>query len=617
MFSDLRLHGSIGPVEYFVFVGGHSVFNTYFYEEEPSSIRFFSRGNEFTMTNEGVHYKGTGGNFCEYMFGVEKPLKDLMKKEISNRLIMFGAFIDNNEKVVFTNDTEGGESFYRLFLQGHAVKNYYFFVSSDYSGDYKKRQKHMLRAVGKFLKRTSLIAEDMDTELLNGFLSELKEKNSTIFIFKLIHNGNQKFYRSFTKLYSEKRPLSHSEELHIEDIVARYNIDRYQQERMKIDIMYRHPDNKRVVDEYRDLLLSEISKDTFRHSEFARLRRLRTLGIRNNIPSILFDTLDELLLRGKKIQELQEPEYLRETRSILQSLFFKDPSLKKHLINEDILRLIKAKQMAYSKGDKGFEQILLDTVRACDEIARENNDFSLFEEFTSIVTYFDRYDNVHTLLSQVAFMENVAFTEDSLRSLIGNKKEFDKLDDKLFDDIFVKELLNNKYITGYGRRKIKVISRGIKRITAGDASLKDIVTELKTIEDEERFYGQVHTALKERMRSFFLSLDTKKGQDKIREDIARELAEKGVVKEVPKRLFDKIFLDLRKESFYLNHLLPLIIQKKETALREDFLNNSGLDRFYLETLEKEYFENRKLDSTLLELIREGSELSHVGGGERI
>jgi hypothetical protein len=35
--------------------------------------------------------------------------------------------------------------------------------------------------------------------------------------------------------------------------------------------MYRHPDNKRVVDEYRDLLLSGISNDTFQHSEFARL----------------------------------------------------------------------------------------------------------------------------------------------------------------------------------------------------------------------------------------------------------------------------------------------------------------------------------------------------------
>ncbi len=617
MISDLRLHGSIGPVEYFAFVGGASAFNTYFYEEGPSSIRFFSKGNEFTMTDEGIHYKGTGGSFCEYMFGVEKPLKDLVKKTIANRLIMFGAFPDKDEKVIFTNDTEGRESFYRLFFQGHAVKNYYFFVSSDYSGDYKKRQKNILRAAGKFLKRTNLIAEDLDTELLDGFLTELKEQNSTVFIFKLIHNRNQKFYRAFTNFYSDKRLLSHSDELFIEDIAARHDIDRYQQERIKIDIMYRHPDNKRVVDEYRDLLLSGISKDTFQHSEFARLRRLRTLGIRNNIPSVLFDTLDELLLRGRKIQEIEEPDYLRETRSILQSLFFKDPSLKKHIINEDIVRLIKAKQMAYSEGDKGFEQILLDTVRACDEFARENNDFSLFEEFTSIVTYFDRYDNVHTLLSQLAFMENVAFTEDSLRSLIGNKKEFDKLDIRLFDDIFIRELLNNKYITGYGRRKINAISKGIKKISAGDASLKDIITELNMIADGEILYRHVHAALKERMRSFFSGLDTKKGRDKIREDIARELAEKGIVNEVSKRLFDKVFLDLRKESFYLNHLLPLIIHNKDTALREDFLNNSGLDRFYVEIIEKEYFEKRSLGVSLLELIREGSELSRAGGGERI
>ena len=617
MISDLRLHGRIGPAEYFAFVGGASAFNTYFYEEGPSSIRFFSKGNEFTMTDEGIHYKGTGGSFCEYMFGVEKPLKDLVKKTIANRLIMFGAFPDKDEKVIFTNDTEGRESFYRLFFQGHAVKNYYFFVSSDYSGDYKKRQKNILRAAGKFLKRTNLIAEDLDTELLDGFLTELKEQNSTVFIFKLIHNENRKLYRAFTNFYSDKRLLSHSDELFIEDIAARHDIDRYQQERIKIDIMYRHPDNKRVVDEYRDLLLSGISKDTFQHSEFARLRRLRTLGIRNNIPSVLFDTLDELLLRGRKIQEIEEPDYLRETRSILQSLFFKDPSLKKHIINEDIVRLIKAKQMAYSEGDKGFEQILLDTVRACDEFARENNDFSLFEEFTSIVTYFDRYDNVHTLLSQLAFMENVAFTEDSLRSLIGNKKEFDKLDIRLFDDTFIRELLNNKYITGYGRRKINAISKGIKKISAGDASLKDIITELNMIADGEILYRHVHAALKERMRSFFSGLDTKKGRDKIREDIARELAEKGIVNEVSKRLFDKVFLDLRKESFYLNHLLPLIIHNKDTALREDFLNNSGLDRFYVEIIEKEYFEKRSLDVSLLELIREGSELSRAGGGERI
>lgn len=610
MINDLRLHGTIGPVEYFAFVGGAGALNTYFYEEEPSGIRFFSRGNEFMMTEEGISYKGTGGSFCEYMFGVEKPFKDIMKRTIANRLIMFGAFLDENERVVFTNDTEGRESYYRLFLQGHAVKDYYFFVSSDFTGDHRKRQKQVLRSVGKFLKRTNLITEDMDTELLNGFLTELKEKDSTVFVFKLVHRGNQQFYKAFTGFYSKERSLSADEEHFVEDIALAHDIDRYQQERMKIDIMYRHPDNKRVVDEYRDILLSGTSKEPLQHFEFARLRRLRTLGIRNNIPSVLFETLDDLLLRGRKIQEIEEPEYLRETRAILQSLFFKDPSLKRHIINEDIVKLVKAKQMAESQGDKGFEQILLDTVRACDEIARETSDFGFFEEFTSIVTYFDRYDNVSKLLSQVAFVENAAFTEDSLRSLIGNKKEFDRLDQKLFDEVFIKELLINKYIAAYGKKKISTISKGIRKITAGDASLRDVVTELKSIADEEMLYRSIRTALKERMRSFFPGLDTKKGRDKIREDITRELAAKGVSGGTNKKLFDKVFLDLGKESFYINHLLPIIIQAEDTALREDFLNNSGLDRFYIEILEKEYFESRKLNSTLLEPFI-------LGGGERI
>lgn len=611
MIKDLRLHGNIGPVEFFALVGGASATSTYFYEETTSYMRFFSRGNEFTISKEGIHYRGTGGSFCEYTFGVEKPLKDMIKIEVSNRLIMFGAFLDKNEKIVFTNETEGKESFPRLFLQGNAVKNYCFFVSSDHRGEHKKRQKQILRSVGKFLKRTELIRKDKDTELMNDFINELDEQKSTVFIFKIIHRENEEFYRAFENFYSNERMLSPQEELYLEDIVARYKIDSYQQERMKIDIMYKHPDNRVVVDEYRDILLSSISKDSLAHSDVARLRRLRTLSIRNNIPIILFDKLDELLLRGKKLQEIKEPEYLKESRSILENLFFKDPSLKKHIINEDIVRLIKAKHRAHSQSDMGFEQILLDTGKACDEIARETNDFSILEEFGSIVTYFDRYDNTHALLSQIAFMENVDFTADSLRSLIGNKKEFDKLDRGLFDEVAIKELLHNKYITGYGRKKINAVSKGITKVSAGDASLRDVVAEMKMLRDEERLYHHVHKALKERMRSFYPRLNTRDGRAEIREDIERELAEVGFARKVPQKLFEKALLDLRKESFYLNHLLPIIIERKDVNLREDFLKNSGLDRFYIETIEQEYFEDKGIDISILEQIREGRELSAV------
>ena len=60
----------------------------------------------------------------------------------------------------------------------------------------------------------------------------------------------------------------------------------------------------------------------------------------------------------------------------------------------------------------------------------------------------------------------------SLRSLIGNKNEFDKLDKALFDGVVIKELLQNKYITSYGRRKINAILKGIAKISDGDAFLE-------------------------------------------------------------------------------------------------------------------------------------------------
>lgn len=607
MIKDLRLHGSIGPVEFFTFVVGASFESTYFYEETDSHIRFFSKGNEFAISEEGVQYKGTGGSFCEYMFGVEKPITDMVKREVQNRLIMFGAFFDSNEKIVFTNETEGKETFYRLFLHGNATKNYYFFIASDYKGDTKKRQQQILRQAGKFLKRTDFIGNARDTEMMNEFIQELDEQKSAVFIFKIIHKENQEFYQAFKKFYSQKRSLTPQEELALEDISEKYNIDNYQQERIKIDIMYKHPENRAVVDEYRDILVGSSLKEGLQHSEIARLRRLRTLSIRNNIPSALFDTLDELLLKGKKIQEVKESEYLKEARAILETLFFKDPDLKKHITNEDIIRLIRAKHQAYSQSDIGFEQILLDIGKACDEIAREKNEFGILEEFSSILTYFDRYDNVQAILSQLAFTENVNFTESSLRSLIGNKKHFDKLDKSIFDDVIIKGLLQNKYITSYGRKKIAAAARGITRITEGEAALRDVIAEIKMIRDESRLYSLMHDALKKRMRSFYPRLNTKEGRDEIREDIEKELAESGFARKIPHKLFDKAFLDLRKESFYLNHLLPIIIDKKDIGLREDFIKNSGLDRFYIENIEKEHFQDKGLDTVMLENIREVKE----------
>jgi uncharacterized protein (TIGR04442 family) len=617
MIRDLRLHGSIGIVDFFAFAAGPSSYNTYFYEEEPSRIRFFSRGNEFTLSEDGITYKGTGGSFCEYMFGVEKPVTDVEKNDVINRLIMFGAFLDKKEKVVFTNDTEGSEKFSRLFLQGHAVTNYYFIVSSEFDGDYRKRQQQILKAIGKFLKRTDLLSGGRDTELLGQFCAELKGEKSIVFIFKLINRMNGEYYNAFRSFYSKKRELTPQDELYLEEIVQKNGVDRYQQERMKIDVMYRHPENRIVVDEYRDILIKGMPKDTLHASESARLNRLRTLSIRNNIPVVLFDTLDSLLLKGKQIQETGEQEYLKDVRAILENLFFKDPLLKHHIIKEDIVRLIRAKHTAYTQNDRGFDQVLLDVGRACDELARETDDLSVFEEFSAIITYFDRFDNVHALLSQLAFMKNVDFREESLRSLIGNKRAFDELDSGLFKSAFVKDLLENKYITSYGKKKIKLVLKGAENIQQGEASVKDVMAEFRSVTDEEKLYHETHAALKERMRGFFPGIELKTVREKMRADITAELSARGIADKIPARLFEKAFFDLRKESLYLNQILPLAVRTMSPPLREDFLENSGLDRFYIESLEREFFREKGLDLMLLDLLRGETELSGAGGGERI
>lgn len=617
MVKDFMLHGSIGPVDFFVFVGGANAGNTYFYEEDGARIRFFSRGNELTLAPDGVHYKGTGGSFCEYMFGVEKPFKDLVKKEVLNRLVMFGAFLDRDERLVFTNDTTGSESFQRLFLLGHAVKNYYFFISSDDRNEPRKRQRHIVRSVGKFLKRTDIIPEDNDAELLAGLVEEIREPRSTVFIFKLVQSENLEFYKAFHAAYSLKRTLTPEEEMRLNEIAANYQIDDYQQERMKIDSMYRHHENRSIVDEYRDILLDIAYKETIQNSEIAKLHRLRTLSIRNNIPGILFDTLDEFLLKDKDVQAIEEPEYLKESRAILENLFFKSASLKRHIIKEDIAKLIWAKHVSHSQSDMGFERVLLDIGKSCDEFAREKNDFSIFEELSAIITYFDRYDNVHSSLSRIAFMEHPELTEDSLRSLVGNKKEFDALDKNLFKEIFISDLLSNRYITSFGKKKIKVLHEHIEKVLRGDASLRDLIVALEGIAEEERIYKYVRTALKERMHELYTSLNIKKEMMRIRGEIEAELVGKGTNPGLYEQLFNRVLLDLKKESYYLNHLLPTITKNRDMALREDFLNNSGLDRFYIEGLEKESLKDDEMGSLILAWEREDRELSGTGGGERI
>ena len=135
-----------------------------------------------------------------------------------------------------------------------------------------------------------------------------------------------------------------------------------------------------------------------------------------------------------------------------------------------MIKLLHSKRQASDNRDHTFEHILLETGKACDEKIRDGADISLLENFSYIVTYFDRYDNASANINQLAFMENVRFSEELIRSLLGNKKAFDELAPGLFQNLFFRGILGNKYLGRFGRKKVLALQKGLTLIEEGRLS---------------------------------------------------------------------------------------------------------------------------------------------------
>ncbi len=605
MIHEIKLHGTANAkLDYFVTICGSDLSSRYCYESFPEGDRFFSGRNEFVISPDGISYTGTGGSLCEYMFGVDLPLKDLLRKDVSNRLVMYGAFSDNTDNITFTNDTAGRETFDHVFLTGNAVSNYYFFVHASRQSEIREVQRDILKFTGKQLKRSTTVGAADDTRLCSEIFDTLGDDKALVFLFRLLNRHNEEYFLTFNKYYSEQKTLTPKARAVLDDLARKYNIIPYQQERIKIDGMYKLPENKKIVDEYKDILISVSEKGEVNPSELAKLSRLRTLSLRLNIPHNLFDTLDELLLKDMSIVEVEEPDYVRETRAIFEGLFFQADKIKGHISQEDLVKLLVAKQKSTLVRDQAFEGLLLDTVRACDEHARDKDDMSVLETMSHILTYFDRYDSTATTINNLAFMENSTLSEDNIRSIFGNKEIFDQISPPLFRELLISALLDNRYLTRYGRKKIDVLYQGLLQIKSGDTTYRDVAASIAKINEDDKIYTAIHRYIKDRFKSIYAELNSKEDQEIFIQDLTREIQSRGIVQgPVPHGVFEEIILDIRKESFYLNNLLPHIIVSRDHRVREDFLMNSGLDRFYVEELEKDYFGMNKIENHILEEIR--------------
>jgi len=600
-------------IEYYVTVVGYNISNIVFYEKirrgEREEDHFFAAGSEILFTEEGIMYDGTGGGLCEYMFGVDQPLPDLLRREILNRLVIFGAFHSMlYDKIIFTDEVRGFLTYDEIFLKGHAINNYYFFILSKFKESIKARQEIICRKLGKILKRTPLVGQCADEELANEILTNMGERKVTVILVRIKNIHNETYYKKFKEFYDKKKHLTEDEKELLNNFAESHQIVQYQRERMQIDVIYKHKEHRHIVDEYKDILIQGQGK---RLSDFqkARLKRLRALSMRNEIPSSLFDTLDELLLESKEDVEIYEPDYIRESRIILESIFIHSEEIEVQVTNEDVKKLLFSKKKAVQLRDTSFEELLLEIGRLCDEILRDKEDARPLENFSYIIAYFDRFDSCADFINKIAFMQNIEISDATVRSLYGSMVEFNKISEDLFFELFVDDLLEDKYLTRYGRKKILCLVNGFKKVVKNELSLPDLIKELNGIAMEESLYVAIHSYLLGRIKNYYWDLASKREIETLRGEAIDYLntQSRRYDAQLLPLVFDKVVFDLKKESYYLRNILPKVIRNNDVKLREDFIVNSGIDRFIIEELEKDYLTELEADKGIIEKFQEESQ----------
>jgi uncharacterized protein (TIGR04442 family) len=606
MHQEISLHGHLDDaVEYFAVLAAHDAYARYFFETDADGLRFFAPGNEFMLGHDRISHRGNGGSFCSYMFGVDLPLADLCKTEVRNRLILYGAFCTEDGQLDFTGQTEGYSSYERIFADGNALRNYFFFLNGEVAGSLSEQQGSIARLLGKTLKRSVHVGGDDDTGLLKEIYGLLGHRSSLCLV-KLVHKHHRAYHEAFRALYLPGKAIAEDAYGALQRQAEQWRISRSQQERIRIDVMYQHPDNRRIVDEYRNILVECHQRGAISQFDSDRLDRLRTLSIRNKIPSALFALLDEKLRRDQTTGP-DVPDYLIPARQVLGGILVAESQSDACITAEELQRLLYAKHQANLSHDRAFEQLLLDTGRACDERLHQGGAPAILEQFNRVVDCFDRYDRAYASLNELTFMDNCRAVEEKLRSLLDDKQAFDQLAPDLWQELLLQPLLANKYLGRFGRRKAECLAAGLPAIAAGRMTVPGVRQELADIETEGRFFATVLSHVRERIQHFYARYATTAEQDALCRDVTRDLQHKGLLAgELSPVLFRDVLVDINKEAVYLHNLLPQIVAANDAGLRADFLANSGLEHFAVEELENAYFARNGLDPEQLVRLRKGA-----------
>lgn len=570
------LEGQVNQrLKYTFYAFGNDVYEKVFYSfnKDENIERFFAKGCGFTLTQRSLVYKGYGGSFCSYMFGVERPFKDLIKLEVRNRLVMFGAKQKNDNFIEFTDEISGEDNYINIFSEGNAITNYFFLVVSN--REFKssgKRQEEILRKVGKALKRTNLLSTENDEQIVNLLYEYLGEKDAVVLLLKLYDVVVKELWKLMSKV-----ELSEEEEKRKKILESK--IESYQLERIKVESAYHREENQKLVNDYVSILIKRYQTGFIDEEDESRLKKIRLILIRNGIPASILDNLERVFVKPEK--ETED----KDVKNILMKLL--DTG---NIDTEGLIKLLIAKKESLKIRDMNFEQFFLDVGRMVDEKASKEENFIVVESFNTIITYFDRFDTTHQLITKIAFVPESTINENHIRSLVGNYRAFEDLKKGFFNQLFLNDIFKDPYLTFFGRKRLEFLEKQIPLIAMDEGMLLPSVFALKSLMQDEVYFYKIIRIIKDEFWEVF-SIWGEKDMDmeyytaKVTERLSAEV---GGDVYISKHLWQEIFWHIKKEVFLITQVLPKMIEEGKKELKEDFILNSGMDRFYVEEVERAY-----------------------------
>lgn len=597
MIQDIRLHGHVinsnERYEYFTNVVGPGVYTHFFYEQGKDargvSDRFFLSGNEITIYPDRIYHHGNGGTFCEYMLGMDLPVKDVLKPDVHNRLVMYGARYDERgERIIFTNNTAGQESISKIFEEGHAFANYYFFIAGDIQGDGKTAQETLLRFAGKILKRVDLSVDTDGVLIARKLYQEIGISRWTVFIIKLIDKYALEYYNRFSDIYRKGKANLLESKDSLDIIAKHYKLSYDERMRLELDVIQKHPDNEALVKSYKEVLALYSRKPTEESLLFKR-NRIRTLASRQQIPAQLFDNLEQMLKHQS--QDVSLPDFVSQAQTYIKRLLSSDNG-NYQLTESDLSELLQARAKALLQHYAKFDEVLMELGTGCSG--------EKAQLFSIIIAHLERFQSAYEIVNSVAFIDDYKLTEEHFYLLACTQDVIDNIKVGFFDELIFHNI-GRQYLNRYGQERLSKLKESIKEIVIGELLPSEAILTIEVINSKARLRRLIDGYLRESVRDIYKEPLSKPEQESLRKEVSSKLQKQGLISDlISPDLFSTALFALREEYLYLNDLLPQIVNNRDRQLRDDFLENSDLDRFRTEELEQQYFRSYKVSSEMLE-----------------